>query len=64
VLPAFIAGRDKSLRRVLPDQPQAQFTRSFWMSMPAETKHLARMRAVWDFLRQTAEMQKDVLLPE
>ncbi|CAN5832348.1 hypothetical protein BH11PSE13_BH11PSE13_19550 [soil metagenome] len=32
--------------------------------MPAETKHLARMRAVWDFLRQTAETQEDVLLPE
>jgi DNA-binding transcriptional LysR family regulator len=61
VLPAFIAERDKSLRRVLPDE--ANFTRTFWMSVPAETRHLARMKAVWDFLRETVEAQRDVLLP-
>ncbi|MDM0068107.1 LysR family transcriptional regulator [Variovorax sp. J31P207] len=61
VLPAFIAERDKSLRRVLP--AEANFTRTFWMSVPAETRHLARMKAVWDFLRATVEAQRDVLLP-
>lgn len=61
VLPAFIAERDKSLRRVLPDE--ANFTRTFWMSVPAETRHLARMKAVWDFLRETVEAQRAVLLP-
>ncbi|AMM25920.1 LysR family transcriptional regulator [Variovorax sp. PAMC 28711] len=64
VLPAFVAERDKSLRRVLPDQPQTQFTRTFWMSMPVETKHLGRMQAVWAFLRATAEQQRAVLLPD
>ncbi|MGJ7507513.1 LysR family transcriptional regulator [Variovorax sp. GT1P44] len=61
VLPAFIAERDKSLRRVLPDE--ANFTRTFWMSVPAETRHLARMKATWDFLRQTVEAQRPLLLP-
>jgi len=61
VLPAFIAERDKSLRQVLPRE--ANFTRSFWMSVPAETRHLARMKATWDFLRETAAAQRDVLLP-
>ncbi|MDM0079868.1 LysR family transcriptional regulator [Variovorax sp. J31P179] len=61
VLPAFIAERDKSLRRVLP--AEANFTRTFWISVPAETRHLARMKAVWDFLRATVEAQRDVLLP-
>ncbi|MEO5737838.1 MAG: LysR substrate-binding domain-containing protein, partial [Variovorax sp.] len=60
VLPAFIADRDKSLKPLLPTQ--ANFTRTFWMSMPAETKHLARMRAVWEFLRETAAAQRDVLI--
>ncbi|MGJ7497723.1 LysR family transcriptional regulator [Variovorax sp. RT4R15] len=60
VLPAFIADRDKSLKPLLPTQ--ANFTRTFWMSMPAETKHLARMRAVWEFLRETAEAQRDALI--
>ena len=62
VLPAFIAERDKSLRRVLPDE--ANFTRTFWMSVPAETRHLARMKAVWDFLRETVEAQRALLLPD
>ena len=62
VLPAFIAERDTALKAVLPSE--ARFTRSFWMSMPAETKHLARMQAVWGFLRQTAEAQRAVLMAE
>ncbi|MDM0112787.1 LysR family transcriptional regulator [Variovorax sp. J22R133] len=61
VLPAFIADADKRLARVLPEQPQASFTRTFWMSMPAENKQLARMQAVWAFLREIAEGQRHVL---
>ncbi|RZI72766.1 MAG: LysR family transcriptional regulator, partial [Variovorax sp.] len=61
VLPSFIADRDSTLRPLLP--AQANFTRTFWMSMPAETKHLARMRAVWEFLRETATSHQAVLLP-
>ncbi|MBB3175788.1 LysR family transcriptional regulator [Variovorax sp. Sphag1AA] len=61
VLPAFIAERDKSLRRVLPGE--ANFIRTFWMSVPAETRHLARMKVVWDFLKETVEAQRDILLP-
>jgi len=61
VLPAFIAERDKTLRRVLADE--ANFTRTFWMSVPAETRHLARMKATWDFLRETVEAQRALLLP-
>jgi hypothetical protein len=34
------------------------------MSMPAETKHLARMQAVWEFLRETAQAQRALLLHE
>ena len=60
VLPAFIAARDVSLKPVLPQQ--AHFTRTFWMSMPAETKHLGRMQAVWNFVRQTVEAQRAALL--
>ncbi|SDI47127.1 LysR family transcriptional regulator [Variovorax sp. OV700] len=60
VLPAFVAERDPTLRPVL--EGQANFTRTFWMSMPVETKHLVRMQAVWSFLRETAEAQREVLL--
>ena len=61
VLPAFIAENDGALKPVLPGQ--ANFTRTFWMSMPAETKHLVRMQAVWEFLRETVQAQRQLLLP-
>lgn len=61
VLPAFIADGDPLLARVLPQQ--ARFTRTFWMSMPAEGKHLARMQAAWSFLREAVDGQGALLRP-
>jgi DNA-binding transcriptional LysR family regulator len=61
VLPAFIADRDKSLRPVLP--ATAHFTRTFWMSMPAETRQLVRMQKVWKFLQETVEKHREHLMP-
>lgn len=51
ILPAFAAEHDKRLTPVL--QPQIAFTRTFWMLMPTELKGLSRMRAAWDFLRNS-----------
>ncbi len=62
VLPAFLADRDPVLARVLPQE--ARFTRTFWMSMPAEAKHLARMQAVWEFLKQTAQAEMGRLIAD
>ncbi len=59
VLPAFMADTDPRLVQVLPGE--ARFVRTFWMSMPAEIKTLARMQAVWGFLRRTAETQEALL---
>lgn len=61
VLPAFLVNRDPLLARVLPQE--ARFTRTFWMSMPAEAKHLARMQAVWEFLKETARQEGPRLAP-
>ena len=41
-----------------------QFTRTFWMSMPSESKHLARMRVTWAFLRETVAAQQELLKPK
>ena len=62
VLPAFLADRDPVLTRVLPQE--GQFTRTFWMSMPSESKHLARMQVTWAFLRETVAAQQDLLKPK
>ena len=61
VLPAFMADRDPILARVLPGQ--AEFTRTFWMSMPAEAKHLARVQAVWGLLKEVGQREAAVLVP-
>ena len=61
VLPAFLADRDPILARVLPHE--AVFTRTFWMSMPAEGKHLARMQAVWGFLKEVGQKEGARLVP-
>ncbi len=61
VLPAFLAAQDADLVPVLPDT--ARFTRTFWMSMPAENKQVARMQATWAFLREAVQAQQARLLP-
>lgn len=59
VLPAFLADRDPRLVPLLPES--ANLTRTFWMSMPVEVKHLPRMQAVWQFLRETVGRLRPLL---
>ena len=59
VLPAFIASQDPSLARILPAK---LMKRTFWMSMPVEIKHLARMQATWAFIKAAAEQQQALML--
>ena len=61
VLPAFVAAQDPSLVPVLPGV--ARFQRTFWMSMPGDNKHVARMQATWAFLREAVAAQQGLLLP-
>jgi DNA-binding transcriptional LysR family regulator len=61
VLPAFLASRDTRLRPVL--SAEVRFRRAFWMSMPVEIKHLARMRATWEYLRKAIAADRALLLP-
>ncbi|MBQ0132282.1 MAG: LysR family transcriptional regulator [Comamonas sp.] len=61
VLPAFMADRDPTLARVLPQQ--AQFVRTFWMSMPEEAKTVARIQVVWKFLKDVAREKYSLLMP-
>ena len=60
VLPAFMADRDPTLVRVLPQQ--ACFTRPFWMSMPEEAKTEPRIQAVWRFLKEVVRERQGELV--
>ncbi|MEG0149691.1 MAG: LysR family transcriptional regulator [Comamonas sp.] len=61
VLPAFLADKDPVLSRVLPEQ--ACFTRTFWMSMPVESRQIPRIAATWSFLRDTVQSMRSLLCP-
>lgn len=52
ILPVFSASRDHRLKEVLPNE--VKFVRTFWMLMPIEHKNNARVRVVWDFLKNQA----------
>ena len=60
ILPSFAARREPGLVEVLAGE--IEFVRTFWMLMPAENKDLARMRACWDYLREMAEANRDLLM--
>ena len=47
---------------IAPGQ-DAEFIRSFWMSVNAESRHRARMEAIWTYLGDTVAAQRDLLLP-
>jgi DNA-binding transcriptional LysR family regulator len=61
-LPAFVAAQDPALIPVLPGV--ARFQRTFWMSMPGDNKHVARMQATWAFLREAVAAKQGLLLPQ
>ena len=53
VLPHFMATSHPELRAVLPDE--VRITRTFWLLMHADSKDLARIRAVADYIYETVE---------
>ena len=47
----------------MPVLPQAvDLTRNFWLVAPAERRELARIKAMWDYLRQVADANQDFLM--
>lgn len=60
VLPCFLAAAASDLVPVLPGN--AGVTRSFWLVAPTEHREVARVRALWDYLREVAELNRDYLM--
>jgi hypothetical protein len=51
-----MATAHSELRPVLPDE--IRISRSFWMLMHADSKDLARIRAVADYIHETVERER------
>ena len=60
VLPCFLAHQSDDLVPVLDDE--ISLLRSFWLVTPDERRHLARIRALWTYLREMAELNQGFLM--
>lgn len=60
ILPMFMAHPQTELTEVLSEE--IQFIHTFWMLTFADLKHEPRIKLVWDFLRQVAFEQRELLL--
>ena len=50
----------QELIAVLPDE--VELRRTFWLAAPADRRELARVRALWDYLRELVECNQSFLL--
>ncbi|MCP1670333.1 LysR family transcriptional regulator [Kerstersia gyiorum] len=62
VLPCFLAADATDLIPVLPGK--ARITRNFWLVTPAEHRQVTRVRVLWDYLREIAEVNQAYLMGE
>jgi DNA-binding transcriptional LysR family regulator len=60
VLPCFLATQCADLVPVLPGD--VNLMRTFWVAAPADRRDLARVRALWDFLREVVACNQGLLL--
>lgn len=60
VLPRFMAARQTGLQAVLPE---ISLLRGFWLLMHADSKDLARIRAVADYIYATVESERALFNP-
>ena len=56
VLPHFMATAHPELRAVLPEE--IRISRTFWLLMHSDSKDLARIRAVADYIYETVERER------
>ncbi len=60
VLPCFMAAQCADLVPVLPQQVDVQ--RTFWIAAPGDRRELARVRALWDYVREAVECNQAFLM--
>jgi DNA-binding transcriptional LysR family regulator len=62
VLPCFLGSGAEELVPLLPDK--IDITRTFWMVAPRERRELARIRTLWEYLREVASSNEKFLMGE
>ena len=62
VLPCFMAETGDTLHSVLDDE--VEIMRQFWITARQEQRRLARVRLLWDYLREALEANRALLMGE
>lgn len=62
ILPVFMVRELTDLVNVLPQE--LCITRTFWMMMPNDLKDVARMRVVWNYIKEKTSMNYGLLMDE
>lgn len=60
ILPCFLAQQSDDLVPVLEDE--VEVIRSFWLVTPAERRRIARIDALWNYLREAVEINRGFLM--
>ena len=60
ILPSYLVGQDEAFRPVLGSE--VSFQRTYWVMMPTELKRIARVQAVWQFLKRTTREHSQRLM--
>ncbi|MFM2087686.1 MAG: hypothetical protein RLZZ237_2555, partial [Pseudomonadota bacterium] len=62
ILPCFVAQQSTELVPVLDDQ--IDLLRAFWMVSPSERRNIARVSALWNYLRAVIDLNHGYLMGE
>ncbi|WP_206956939.1 LysR family transcriptional regulator [Trinickia acidisoli] len=60
ILPCFMAASDPRLVAVRPDE--VSVTRHFWLCCREDLRKLRRISALWEYLREAADINRDLLM--
>ncbi|MFG1189550.1 MULTISPECIES: LysR family transcriptional regulator [Xanthobacter] len=60
ILPSYLVGQDEAFSPVLGSE--VSFQRTYWVMMPTELKRIARVQAVWQFLKRTTREHSQRLM--
>lgn len=62
VLPCYLAAEDPKLFPILSDD--IDIVRTFWLAAPAERRKLAKVQALWDYLKAAVAANQPLLMGE
>ena len=64
ILPCFLAQQCNDFVPVLDTENKINLVRTFWLVSPSERRHVARVTALWNYIREAIDLNKEFLMGE